>query len=268
MNNHLYCRVLTVNDGNFIYVVKDYFKHTLGGFDELLGQDLNGTLTEKDLFLMDWASAAFRAVDLQAEVHEAEFETLRIHDGFLNPVVVFLNDLILSMDQVKRLFEWLNDKLRHRGLKIGIRVEDAFMETIPISRYFNKNKISLYYFIKLIPLHEPIPDHSWNGRFDEVIDKMKESDEKIKKLEQANKIDGYNNLKELVLALKGESDQEWLNEGVQWIIQIASVFVQSVIGFFTVKICKKKLLDKDMLITFLKSVNLLDKSFSVPEDKP
>ena len=121
-----------------------------------------------------------------ARAVSAEAISQRLKSGILNPRLVYLNEDIMTKEQVRRMYNYITNQLRNRNLKLAFNIEDCFMDVIPLARYISGRKIKIYYILKTVNIKEKVPDFNWYSRMQNIINKVTADDNTIEQLKTMN----------------------------------------------------------------------------------
>ena len=121
-----------------------------------------------------------------ARAVSAEAISQRLKSGILNPRLVYLNEDIMTKEQVRRMYNYITNQLRNRNLKLAFNIEDCFMDVISVARYISGRKIKIYYIMKTVNIKEQVPDFNWYSRMQNIINKVTADDDTIEKLKTMN----------------------------------------------------------------------------------
>ena len=147
---------------------------------------------------------------------------------------------ILTKPQAEQLYKWLNSKIRHLNLKIGFRIEDMFVQAVPVLRVVDGDVIRIFFFFRLVDIKDYLEEKDWKVMYEEIINRLATNDAKVAKLEQDihSKGNGEDKkpglkvqLEELVKSVNGKADEQWKNDLAQMIFIGAKTVLEVLVGF-------------------------------------
>ena len=147
---------------------------------------------------------------------------------------------ILTKPQAEQLYKWLNSKIRHLNLKIGFRIEDMFVQAVPVLRVVDGDVIRIFFFFRLVDIKDYLEEKDWKVMYEEIINRLAANDAKVEKLEQDihSKGNGEDKkpglkvqLEELVKSVNGKADEQWKNDLAQMIFIGAKTVLEVLVGF-------------------------------------
>ena len=147
---------------------------------------------------------------------------------------------ILTKPQAEQLYKWLNSKIRHLNLKIGFRIEDMFVQAVPVLRVVDGDVIRIFFFFRLVDIKDYLEEKDWKVMYEEIINRLATNDAKVAKLEQDihSKGNGEDKkpglkvqLEDLVKSVNGKADEQWKNDLAQMIFIGAKTVLEVIIGF-------------------------------------
>ena len=141
-------------------------------------------LSDKDMLLMNLGVFSLQINYYQGKVTNCDALSLRLYKGALNPRVVFMNEDILTPEQMDRLYSYINRILSDRNLKIAFRKNDAFKKTIPIMRIIKGETLKIYLFIKMVHINDPLPKSNWGARGKGIVKRILQDEEMIGNLKK------------------------------------------------------------------------------------
>ena len=147
---------------------------------------------------------------------------------------------ILTKPQAEQLYKWLNSKIRHLNLKIGFRIEDMFVQAVPVLRVVDGDVIRIFFFFQLVDIKDYLEEKDWKVMYEEIINRLATNDAKVAKLEQDihSKGNGEDKkpglkvqLEDLVKSVNGKADEQWKNDLAQMIFIGAKTVLEVLVGF-------------------------------------
>ena len=127
-------------------------------------------ISETDIYLLGFQMVTEQLDILQSEAHLLLDRTNLLLSGLLNQNQKFLNEKILPYESMKTMVREINRK--EHPLKVNIKPNDGFKDTIELTRYISNEGIKINYWFKLIAGNKMIQKVPWSSVMNYVISKM------------------------------------------------------------------------------------------------